>query len=110
MAGLPMMNGSKVLEGFVPSTDAGSRRRDHRQVGVRELLHELRETRTIAHEPLADHAAASRRWLGLKSDPEARENFEMAQSKRLILREERNFVEVVEGTLSIPAGLAGKAP
>jgi hypothetical protein len=35
----------------------------------------------------------------LKSDPEAQDNFEMAQSKRLILREERNFVEGVEGTL-----------
>ena len=34
----------------------------------------------------------------LRADPEARENFAMAQSKRFILREERNFVEVVEGT------------
>jgi hypothetical protein len=31
----------------------------------------------------------------LRSDAEARENFAMAQSKRLILREERTFVEVV---------------
>jgi hypothetical protein len=38
----------------------------------------------------------------LKSDPEARANFEMAQTKRLILREERNFVEVVDGTFEIP--------
>jgi hypothetical protein len=37
----------------------------------------------------------------LKSDPEARTNFLMAQDKKLILREERNFVEVVEGTLGI---------
>ena len=29
----------------------------------------------------------------------------MAQSKRFILREERNFVEVVEGTLDIPSRL-----
>ena len=43
----------------------------------------------------------------LRSDPEARENFAMAQSKRLILREERNFVEGVEGTLSRPSTLAG---
>ncbi len=35
----------------------------------------------------------------LRSDPEAQENFAMAQQKRLILREERNFVEAVEGTL-----------
>ena len=31
----------------------------------------------------------------LKSDPEARENFAMAQTKRLILREERTFLEFV---------------
>ena len=31
----------------------------------------------------------------LKLDPEARENFGMALSKRLILREERTFLEVV---------------
>jgi hypothetical protein len=43
----------------------------------------------------------------LKSDPEARENFAMAQSKRLILREERNFVEVVVGTLGVPAKHSG---
>ena len=43
----------------------------------------------------------------LKSDKEARENFEMAQAKRFILREERNFVEVVDGTFGIPSTLAG---
>jgi hypothetical protein len=41
----------------------------------------------------------------LKEDPEGRENFAMANSKRLILREERNFVEVVDGTLGIPSKL-----
>jgi hypothetical protein len=41
----------------------------------------------------------------LKTDPEARENFAMAQSKRLIIREERNFVEVVDGTFGLPAAL-----
>jgi NIPSNAP len=44
----------------------------------------------------------------LKSDKEARENFAMAQSKRLIFREERSFVEVVEGTFGIPPTLTGK--
>jgi hypothetical protein len=39
----------------------------------------------------------------LKSDAEARENFAMAQKKRLILREERNFVEVVDGTFGLPS-------
>ncbi len=34
----------------------------------------------------------------LKQDPEGKANFEMAQTKRFILREERSFVEAVEGT------------
>jgi hypothetical protein len=38
----------------------------------------------------------------LRSDSEALENFAMAQSKRIILREERNFVQVVEGTFALP--------
>jgi hypothetical protein len=41
----------------------------------------------------------------LKSDPEARENFAMAQTRHLILREERNFVETVDGTLNLPSTL-----
>jgi hypothetical protein len=45
----------------------------------------------------------------LKADPEARENLAMAQTRRLILREERNFVEVVDGTFGLPSTLAGKA-
>lgn len=43
----------------------------------------------------------------LKSDREARENFVMAQTRRLILREERNFVEVVDGTLGLLSTLKG---
>jgi NIPSNAP len=58
----------------------------------------------IAFDSLASYEAYKAR---LKSDPEARDNFAMAQTKRLILREERNFVEVVEGTFGIPAKLAG---
>jgi hypothetical protein len=34
----------------------------------------------------------------LREDTEAMENFAMAERMRLILREERNFVEVVDGT------------
>jgi hypothetical protein len=49
-----------------------------------------------------DNLASYERYRArLKDDPEARANFEMAQTKRLILREERNFVEVVEGTLHV---------
>jgi hypothetical protein len=39
----------------------------------------------------------------LRGDKEARENFAKAQSKRIILREERTFVEVVDGTFGLPA-------
>ena len=59
----------------------------------------------IAFDSLASYEAYRAR---LRSDPEARENFDMAQSKRLILREERNFVEVVDGTFGIPSTLTGK--
>ncbi len=34
----------------------------------------------------------------LKSDPEGRSNFALAQEKRLILREERSFLETVDST------------
>lgn len=56
-----------------------------------------------------DSLAAYETYRGrLRADPEARENFAMAQSKRLILREERNFVAVVDGTFGIPSKLAGQ--
>jgi hypothetical protein len=58
----------------------------------------------IAFDSLASYEAYKGR---LKADPEARENFTMAQTKRLILREERNFVEVVEGTFGLPSTLSG---
>ena len=54
----------------------------------------------IAFDSLAAYEAYKAR---LKSDPEAQENFAMAQNKRLILGEERNFVEGVESTLSFPS-------
>jgi hypothetical protein len=60
----------------------------------------------IAFDSLASYDAYRAR---LKSDQEARENFAMAQTKRLILREERNFVEVVDGTFSLPSTLSGLA-
>ena len=54
----------------------------------------------IAFDSLASYERYRAR---LKLDAEARENFSMAQNKRFILREERQFVEVVDGTLEIPA-------
>ena len=59
----------------------------------------------IAFDSLASYEAYRAR---LKSDQEARENFAMAQTKRLILREERNFVEVVDGTFGLPSTLSGR--
>jgi len=56
----------------------------------------------IAFDSLASYETYKTRS---KSDPEAQENFAAAQSKRLILREERNFVEVVDGTLGFPPTL-----
>jgi hypothetical protein len=56
----------------------------------------------IAFDSLASYEAYRVR---LKADPEGRANFEMAQSKKLVLREERNFVEIVDGTLGIPSSL-----
>lgn len=41
----------------------------------------------------------------LRSDKESRENFALAQSKRIILREERTFVELVAGTFDLPSQL-----
>ena len=51
----------------------------------------------------ASLAAYEKYRARLRSDSEALENFAMAQNKRIILREERNFVQVVEGTFSLPA-------
>jgi len=60
----------------------------------------------IAFDSLASYEAYKAR---LRKDAEARENFTMAQTKRLILREERNFVEVVDGTFGVPSTLARPA-
>lgn len=54
----------------------------------------------IAFDSLAAYEAYRAR---LKSDPDGRQNFTMAQEQRFILKEERSFVEVVEGTFGVPA-------
>lgn len=56
----------------------------------------------IAFESLASYEAYRAR---LKSDKEGQENFALAQTKRFILREERTFVQVVEGTFGLPSTL-----
>jgi NIPSNAP len=60
----------------------------------------------IAFDSLASYETYRAR---LRSDPEARDNFQMAQSKRLILREERNFVEVVDSTFNLTSKPTGSA-
>jgi len=57
----------------------------------------------IAFDSLASYEVYRTR---LKVDSESRENFALAQTQRFILREERNFVEAVDGTFGIPAAPA----
>lgn len=56
----------------------------------------------IAFDGLAAYEAYRAR---LRTDPEARLNFETAQSKRIILREERTFLEIVGETFERPSAL-----
>jgi NIPSNAP len=57
----------------------------------------------IAFDSLASYETYRRR---LKTDRDALANFARAQDKRFILREERTFLEVVDGTLGLPSALA----
>ena len=54
----------------------------------------------IACESLAAYELYRSR---LKADPEARANFAFAQGMRLILREQRTFLETVDGTFRVAA-------
>jgi len=58
----------------------------------------------IAFDSLAAYEAYQAQ---LRQDPEGLKNFEFARSRRFVLKEERNFVEVVDGTFEIPASRAG---
>ena len=53
----------------------------------------------IAFDSLAAYETYRAR---LRGDAEALENFALAQTKRIILREERNFVQVVDATFALP--------
>ncbi len=57
----------------------------------------------IGFDSLASYEAYRKR---LRTDQEAVDNFVMAQNKRLILREERTFVEVVDRTFNLPSKLS----
>jgi hypothetical protein len=51
-----------------------------------------------------DSLAAYERYRArLRADPEALEHFATARRDRFILREERTFVELVDGTFELPA-------
>lgn len=54
----------------------------------------------IAFDNLAAYETYQTR---LREDPDGRRNLAFAQEKRFILKEERNFVEVVDDTFEIPA-------
>lgn len=59
----------------------------------------------IAFDSLAAYEAYRAR---LRADAEALENFAFAQAKRFVLREERTFLEAVEGTFCVPAETVGR--
>jgi hypothetical protein len=54
----------------------------------------------IAFDSLASYEGYRKK---LKLDSEARANFTTAEAKRVILREERTFVEAVDGAFNLPA-------
>lgn len=56
----------------------------------------------ISFETLGDYERYRER---LRGDAEGMANFEFAKSKRLILREERNFVRLVPGTFDLASQL-----
>jgi NIPSNAP len=60
----------------------------------------------IAFDSLASYEAYRKK---LKGDPDARSNFAAAEAKRFILREERTFVEGVDGTLGVSVAPGGSA-
>jgi len=53
----------------------------------------------IAFPSLAAYEAYRAR---LRADPEGRANFQLAQDKRFVLREERTWLETVDGTFQLP--------
>jgi hypothetical protein len=53
----------------------------------------------IAFDSLASYERYRAR---LREDADARANFQFAQDKRFVLREERTFVSIVDGTFELP--------
>ena len=59
----------------------------------------------IAFPSLAAYEAYRAR---LRTDPEGAANFAQAQQHRFILREERTFAEVVDGTFALPSTMEAR--
>jgi hypothetical protein len=59
----------------------------------------------IGFDSLADYERYRAR---LRADEEGRANFAFAQRERFILREERSFCGVVEGTLALPPAASAR--
>jgi NIPSNAP len=55
----------------------------------------------IAFDDLASYESYRAR---LRADPAARANFAMAQRERLVLREERSFLRIVDATFGVASG------
>ncbi|TAL87848.1 MAG: hypothetical protein EPN46_11130 [Candidimonas sp.] len=61
---------------------------------------------TVKFDSLAAYEAYRAR---IRSDPQAQENFKMAQTKRFVLREERTFVQAVDGAFRLAASTLGSS-
>ncbi len=61
----------------------------------------------IGFESLADYEFYRTR---LRQDEDGRRNFEFAESKRFIVREERTFVRTVDGTIGLSFGPTSISP
>ena len=68
--------------------------------GTNNIAHAL-----IQFDSLAAYEAYRAR---LRTDPDAVANFRLAQAKGLILREERTFLEVVDGTFDLAAAAGAR--
>jgi hypothetical protein len=55
----------------------------------------------VAFDDLADYEAYRAR---LKADPAGRDNLRFAQQQRFILREERSWLEIVDGAFGLQSG------
>jgi hypothetical protein len=60
----------------------------------------------ISFKSLADYETYRSR---LKQDEGGKRNFEFAKAQRFILREERTFLEAVDGTINLPSSMNSRS-